>query len=54
MEPAYHRKEGATPHPGASKFSLQYDGRLEERVGVRVVTWNLGSLSGKGEKLVKN
>ena len=44
----YHEKEGATPHPGAYKYSLQYDGRTDERFGVRVGTWNLGSLSGKG------
>ena len=28
---------------------LQYDGRPDERFGLRVGTWNLGSLSGKGE-----
>ena len=46
--PAYHKYEGATPHPGACKFTLQYDGRPDERLGVGVGTWNLGSLSGKG------
>ena len=46
--PAYHKKEGATPHPGACKHSLQYDGRSDERFGVRVGTWSLGSLCGKG------
>ena len=25
--PAYHKKEGATPHSGACKLSLQHDGR---------------------------
>ena len=45
--PAYHKKEGAIPHPGACKFSLQYDGRPDGRFGVRVWTQNLGSLSGK-------
>ena len=35
---------GATPHPGAYKNSLQYDGRPDGRFG----TWNLGSVSGKG------
>ena len=39
---------GATPHPGAYKHSLQYDGRPDGRVWVRVGTWNLGSVSGKG------
>ena len=46
--PAYHRKEVATPHSGACKFSLHYDGRPDGRFGVRVVMWNLGSLGGKG------
>ena len=44
----YHEKESATPHPGACKHSLQYDRRPYEGLGVRVGTWNLGSLSGKG------
>ena len=26
--PAYHKKEGATPRPGACKLSLQYDRSL--------------------------
>ena len=40
--------EGATSHPGARKHSMQYDGRPDGRLGVRVGTWNLGSLTGKG------
>ena len=52
--PAYHKKEGITPHPGACKLSLQYDRRPDECFVVRVGTWNLGSLSGKGEKFVNN
>ena len=52
--PALHIKEGETPHPGACKLSLQYDGRPDESFGVWVGTWNLGSLSGKREKFVKN
>ena len=46
--PAYHKKEGAAPHPGVCKFSLLYDGRPDESFGVWVGTWNIGSLSGKG------
>ena len=46
--PAYHRKEVATLHPGACRHSLQYDGRPDWCFGVRVGTWNLGNLSGKG------
>ena len=45
--PAYYDKEGATQHPGACKFSFQYDGRPDGRFDVRFGTWNLGSLSGK-------
>ena len=46
--PAYHIREGVTPHSGACKLSLLYDKRPGERVGVRVWMRNLGSLSGKG------
>ena len=46
--PAYQKKEGAAPHPVGCKLSLQYDGRPEERFGVCVGTWNLGSVRGKG------
>ena len=38
----------ATSRPGACTHSLQYGGRPDERFGVWVGTWNLGSLSGKG------
>ena len=54
MAPAFHEKDGATPYHGACKFSLQYDRRPDERFGVRVGMWNLGSLSGKEEKFVKS
>ena len=33
VAPAYHGKEDATPHPGAHKHSLQYDGRTDWRFG---------------------
>ena len=42
------KKEGVVPHPRAYKLSLHYDGRTGERFGVRVGTYYLGSLSGKG------
>ena len=45
---AYHKKEGATLHPGACKHSLQYDGRPDERFGVRVGTQNLDGRNGSG------
>ena len=50
MAPAYHKRKGATLHPGACKFSLQHGGRPVEHFGVRVGTWNLVSLNGdRGE-----
>ena len=54
VSPAYHKKEGATQHPGAHKHSLQYDGRPDEHIRVQVGTWRLGNLSEKDEKCVKN
>ena len=51
MAPAYHRKEGGTQHRGEHKHSLQYDGRSDERVEVRVGKLNVGSLSGKGREV---
>ena len=53
MAPAYHKKEDATPHPGALWRSLQYDGRPDGRFMVRVQTWNFGSLSGNGGEVCK-
>ena len=38
----YHKKKGASPHPGACKYSLQYDGWPDVRFGVQIGTWNLG------------
>ena len=35
---AFHKKEGATSHPGACKHSLQYDRRHDERFWVRLGT----------------
>ena len=47
VEPACHIQEGAIPHPGACKHNLKCDGRQDWHLGVRVGTWNLGSLGGK-------
>ena len=52
--PAYHKKEGATPHPGVWKHGLQCEGRPDGRSGVRDWMRNLGSVSGKGGRFVKN
>ena len=49
-----NKKEGAALHPGASKHSLQNDGRPDEHIGVWIGMWNIGSLSGKGETFVNN
>ena len=46
---AYHEMDGANPHPSACKHSLQYDGRPDGHFVVRVGTWNLSSLCGKGK-----
>ena len=48
---AYHKKEGASPHPGVCKHSYQYDRRPDGCFVVWVVMWNLGSLSGKGSEV---
>ena len=48
---AYLTKEGATMYSGACKHRLQYDLRPEGRFGVRVGTWKIDSLSGKGEEV---
>ena len=47
--PAYHKKEGVTPHSGVSKYSLQYDERPVWCSKMRVGTWHIDSLGGKGE-----
>ena len=53
----YHKKEGATLHPVACKFSWHNYRRPDEQFGVRVGIWNLDSLSGKWgdvcEELIK-
>ena len=48
---AYHKQEGATPDPGPRKHCLQNDGKPDERFGLRVGTWNIGSMSGRGTKV---
>ena len=47
MAPSYHKEEGVASHPGARKHSFQYDRRSDWHFSVQVVTWNMGSLSGK-------
>lgn len=48
---AYHKKEGATPDSGSRKHCLHNDGKPDERFGVRVGTWNVGSMSGRGTEV---
>ena len=47
----YLKKDSATPHPGACKHKMQYDGRPDWRFWVWIEMWSIGSLSGK---FVKN
>ena len=48
---AYHKQKGAAPDPGLCKHCLQNDGKPDERLGVRVGTWNVGSMSGRGTEV---
>ena len=48
---AYHKQKGAAPDPGPRKHCLQNDGKPDERLGVRVGTWNVGSMSGRGTEV---
>ena len=50
-ELAYHKQKGAAPDPGLCKKCLQNDGKTDERLGVRVGTWNLWSMSGRGTEV---
>ena len=45
---AYQKQKGAAPDLGPCKHCLQNDGKPDERLGVRVGTWNVGSMSGRG------
>ena len=47
----YHKQEGATPQPGLRKHCFRNDGKPDERFGVRVGTWIIGSMSGRGTEV---
>ena len=49
MTPAYHKNESENLHPGEHKHRFQYDKTPDGHFWVWVGTWNIGSLSGKGE-----
>lgn len=50
--PAYQKKDGANNHPGPRRRRLLYDGeKPDKRFGVRVGSWNVGSLRGKGVEI---
>ena len=55
---AYHKQKGVTPHPGRCKHCLHNDGKPDERLGMRLGTWIVRSMSGRGtevcEELRKN
>ena len=50
---AYHKQKCATPNPGLCKHCLQNDEKPDERLGVRVGTWNVGSMNGRGTEVCK-
>ena len=49
--PAYLKKESANPHPRSRKHTLHYDGKPDEHLGVRLGSWNVGSISGRGTEV---
>ena len=48
---AYHKQKGAAPDPRPRKHCFQNDGKPGERLWVRVGTWNLWSMSGRGTEV---
>ena len=48
---AYHKQKGATPELRPCKHCLQNDGKPDELLGLRVGTWNVGSMSGRGTEV---
>ena len=47
----YHKQKDATPHPEPCKHCLHNDGKSDERLGVRLGTWNVDSMSGRGTEV---
>ena len=47
----YHKQKGATPDLGLRRHCLQNDGKPDERLGVGVGTWIVGSMSGRGTEV---
>ena len=48
---AYHKQKCATLDPGPYKHCLQNDGKPNEQLGVRVGTWNVESMRGRGTEV---
>ena len=48
---AYHKQKGATSDSGPSKHCLHNDEKPDERLGVRLGTWNVGNISGRGTEV---
>ena len=46
-----NRKVHHSPYPGPLKHCLQNHGKPDEWLGVRVDTWNVGSMSGRGTEV---
>ena len=53
VAPTPLKYKGAKPHSGSRKRRLHYDEpkQPEERLGVRMASWNVGSLCGKGTEV---
>nr|XP_006813171.1 PREDICTED: uncharacterized protein LOC102806937 [Saccoglossus kowalevskii] len=50
--PAYQKKDGANNHPGPRRRRLHHDGvKPDRRFRVRVGSWNVGSMRGKGVEI---
>ena len=50
----YHKQKGAAPDLGPCKHCLQNDGKPNDRLGVRLGTWNVGSMSGRGAEVCED
>ena len=49
--PAYLKKESANPHSGSCMSNTQNDGKPDRWLGVRLGSWNVGSICGRGTEV---
>ena len=47
----YNKQKVAAPDSGPPKHSLQNDGKPDEQLGMRMRTWNVGSVSRRGTEV---